>query len=185
MKRLSFKILIIGAGPAGLAAATSAASSTTNIGLIDDNPLIGGQIWRIGAQSTPNKQARRWFEGTSAITILNCAKIIAPLKPGIVIVETVEQTFEVHFEQLIIATGARELFLPFPGWTLPGVMGAGGLQALVKGGLPIRGQRVVVAGSGPLLLAVAAHLLDQGAQVLRVAEQAPLWKMVPFGLRLA
>ena len=54
---------------------------------------------------------------------------------------------------MILATGARELFLPFPGWTLPNVMGAGGLQALVKSGLPIDGKAVVVAGSGPLLLA--------------------------------
>ena len=69
--------------------------------------------------------------------------------------ETSNGVVELAFENLVLATGARERFLPFPGWTLPNVMGAGGLQALVKTGLPVEGKRVVVAGSGPLLLAVA------------------------------
>ena len=72
----------------------------------------------------------------------------------------------------MLATGARERFLPFPGWTLPNVMGAGGLQALAKSGLPVAGKRIVVAGSGPLLLAVAKYLRDHGADVLLIAEQA-------------
>ena len=73
---------------------------------------------------------------------------------------------------LILATGARERFLPFPGWTLPNVMGAGGLQALAKSGLPVAGKRMVVAGSGPLLLAVANYMRDHGAEVRLIAEQA-------------
>lgn len=184
MKRLSFKVLVIGGGPSGLAAATSAAHHTSNIGLIDDNPLPGGQIWRVGNQRVPNEQARRWFEVANTITVLTCAKVIAPIKPDIVIVENGDQTLEVHFEQLIIATGARERFLPFPGWTLPGVMGAGGLQALVKGGLPVSGKRVVVAGSGPLLLAVAAYLQGKGAFVRTIAEQASWQQLAAFALHL-
>jgi NADPH-dependent 2,4-dienoyl-CoA reductase/sulfur reductase-like enzyme len=86
---------------------------------------------------------------------------------------------------LILATGARERFLPFPGWTLPGVAGAGGLQALVKSGLPIEGKKVVVAGTGPLLLAVAAYLRKRGAEVLLIAEQAPLKSLLSFGLGLS
>jgi NADPH-dependent 2,4-dienoyl-CoA reductase/sulfur reductase-like enzyme len=85
-----------------------------------------------------------------------------------------------HFEQLVLATGARERFLPFPGWTLPGVFGAGGLQALVKGGYPVAGKRVIVAGTGPLLLAVAAHLMEDGAVVSHVLEQAPLTQLTHF-----
>jgi NADPH-dependent 2,4-dienoyl-CoA reductase/sulfur reductase-like enzyme len=88
------------------------------------------------------------------------------------------------FDRLILATGARERFLPFPGWTLPGVMGAGGLQALVKGGLPISGSRVVVAGSGPLLLAVAAGLAQKGAEIEGIFEQAPLVRLARFGSTL-
>jgi NADPH-dependent 2,4-dienoyl-CoA reductase/sulfur reductase-like enzyme len=185
VRRLDFKILVIGAGPAGLAAATSAARSTTDIGLIDDNPTIGGQIWRGGVQSIPTEQAKHWFEGIEAVTVLNGARVIALLKPGVVVVETATQTLEVHFEQLIIATGARELFLPFPGWTLPGVMGAGGLQALIKGGLPVSGKRVIVAGSGPLLLAVAAYLRGKGAQVQLIAEQTSWGQLIAFASQLS
>jgi NADPH-dependent 2,4-dienoyl-CoA reductase/sulfur reductase-like enzyme len=185
MKRLHFKIAVIGGGPAGLAAATSAARSTSDIAIIDDNPALGGQIWRRGIYGASDEQARRWIDAASAITILNRAKVIAVAQPDILIVETATEALEIQFEQLIIATGARELFLPFPGWTLPGVMGAGGLQALVKAGLPVSGKRVVVAGSGPLLLAVAAYLKGKGARVLTIAEQASWGKLATFALRLA
>src|SRR5690606_34581778 len=78
----------------------------------------------------------------------------------------------IDYGALVLATGARELLLPFPGWTLPGVTGAGGAQALAKQGWPLRNRRVVVAGSGPLLLAAAATLRRHGAQVLGIHEQA-------------
>jgi D-hydroxyproline dehydrogenase subunit alpha len=74
---------------------------------------------------------------------------------------------------VILATGAQELFLPFPGWTLPGVVGVGGAQALLKAGMEVRGKRVAVAGTGPLLLPVAAALARAGADLRMVAEQAP------------
>src|SRR5262249_5030468 len=155
-----FSTLIIGAGPAGLAAATSAALYTKNVALLDDNPLPGGQIWRQGSASLPPAQAVNWLARlqTSPITAIQQARVVTPLGPQSLLVEVAGEPLELHYEQLILATGARERFLPFPGWTLPGVMGAGGLQALVKGGLPIKGKRIVVAGSGPLLLAVAAYL---------------------------
>jgi NADPH-dependent 2,4-dienoyl-CoA reductase/sulfur reductase-like enzyme len=88
------------------------------------------------------------------------------------------------YQKLVLATGAKERFLPFPGWTLPNVMGAGGLQALVKSGLPIAGKRVVVAGSGPLLLAVAAYLREQGATIPLICEQAPWASLARFGMAL-
>jgi NADPH-dependent 2,4-dienoyl-CoA reductase/sulfur reductase-like enzyme len=94
------------------------------------------------------------------------------------------QVEEFLFEKLILATGARERFLPFPGWTLPGVFGAGGLQALVRGGYSIAGKRVVVAGTGPLLLAVAAHLVEDGAYVSAVVEQASLGQLAPFAVSM-
>lgn len=79
---------------------------------------------------------------------------------------------EIQATSLIIATGARERFLPFPGWTLPNVFGIGGAQALLKNGTTFRGKRVVIAGSGPLLLPVAASLARSGARLALVAEQA-------------
>src|SRR5215213_6089951 len=85
---------------------------------------------------------------------------------------------------LVIATGARERFLPFPGWTLPGVLGVGGAQAMLKSGASFAGRRVVIAGSGPLLLAVAASLREAGARVALVAEQASLGAVAGFALGL-
>ena len=186
MKHINFNILIVGAGPAGLAAASSAAQHAANIGLIDDNPLPGGQIWRSGVHSAAPKQARHWLANTTAssLTFLNSAKVVAPLQSDTLLVETPAETLALHFQRLILATGARELFLPFPGWTLLGVMGAGGLQALVKGGLPIAGKRVVVAGSGPLLVAVAAYLKSKGAHIQTIAEQASWAKLGAFALQL-
>jgi NADPH-dependent 2,4-dienoyl-CoA reductase/sulfur reductase-like enzyme len=88
------------------------------------------------------------------------------------------------WQRLILATGARERFLPFPGWTLPRVMGAGGLQALVKSGFPVGGKRILVAGTGPLLLAVAAYLKKRGAHIVSIAEQAPSVRLMAFAASL-
>jgi NADPH-dependent 2,4-dienoyl-CoA reductase/sulfur reductase-like enzyme len=88
------------------------------------------------------------------------------------------------FGKLIIATGARERFLPFPGWTLPGVFGVGGLQALVRSGYDVRRKRIIVAGSGPLLMAVAAHLKQDGAEIVSIHEQASARRLVKFGARM-
>jgi D-hydroxyproline dehydrogenase subunit alpha len=91
---------------------------------------------------------------------------------------------EIRWQKLILATGARELFLPFPGWTLPGIIGPGGLQALAKNGWPIAGKRVVICGTGPLLAAVAAGLRGYGAKIVSIAEQAPLGRVAEFGFTL-
>ena len=89
-------------------------------------------------------------------------------------VETTQRLETFAFGQLILATGARERFLPFPGWTLPGVFGAGGLQALVRSGYNVRGKRVVVAWHWPSLAGRRPHTLKQdGAEIVSVHEQAP------------
>lgn len=186
MSQQTVDVLIVGAGPAGLAAATSAASSGARVALIDDNPTAGGQIWRGGLEHATTSQARHWLTRakTEPITLLARTRVISQTQPGVLLVETPTGAREICFQQLTLASGARERFLPFPGWTLPGVMGAGGLQALVKGGLSIAGKRVVVAGSGPLLIAVAAFLKGKGAQVQLIAEQTSWSKLGQFGLRL-
>lgn len=104
--------------------------------------------------------------------------------PGILLVDTDDGPRELAYHKLILAVGARERFLPFPGWTLPNVMGAGGVQSLLKSGFPVGGKRVAVAGSGPLLLAVAVTLREHGATVCLVAEQAPWRRLLRFGLAL-
>ena len=173
--------LVIGAGPAGLAAAWRAAQSGLRVCVVDDNPAAGGQIWRGGPPD-----ARAWFEKIRSVDVevINGARVFQQPRAGMLLAETSEGVIELNYDSLVLATGARERFLPFPGWTLPNVMGAGGLQALVKTGLPIEGKRVVVAGSGPLLLAVAAYLRTRDADVLLIAEQAALRQLAKFGLGL-
>lgn len=185
----AFDIVVVGAGPAGLAAATAAARAGRHVALLDENPRVGGQIWRAGLGKSHASPARdRAFAAfdVSGVEIFTDRQVIDAEAPGKLnawadAARTLE-TFS--FGKLIIATGARERFLPFPGWTLPGVFGAGGLQALASSGFDIRGKRVVVAGTGPLLLAVAAHLRQEGAQIVCILEQAPLGRLAKFSAGL-
>ena len=192
-----FDVLVVGAGPAGISAAVTAAEAGQNVALLDDNPFAGGQIWRHGG-SMP-AQARQWLarlEQSSVVRlqgwrVVDCPepyRVRAECNGVAAHAENAHRAegncAELSYKKLILATGARERFLPFPGWTLPNVMGAGGLDAMVRGGLRIDGKRVVVAGAGPLLLAVAAHLAENGAQVLAVCEQATLSQLARFGMRL-
>jgi len=180
-------IVMVGAGPAGMAAAVRASESGRSVTILDDNPAEGGQIWRGAKRSPPNGQAAKWFrkfQGCRAERIAGANIVAGDAGSRTLLVEGSGDSFEIQFESLILATGARELFLPFPGWTLPNVTGVGGLQALVKSGLPVEGKRVVVAGSGPLLLAVAAYLRQHGALVEAIAEQADWNRLLRFGVRL-
>ena len=180
-------LLIIGTGPAGMAAALAAAPSGVTIVMIDDNPAVGGQIWRDGPGVKLPDAALRHREALARLTnvrIVSGTKLVAVPHPKQVLLEDANRGWHLLYDKLVVCTGARELLLPFPGWTLPGVTGAGGLQALIKGGLSVRGERIVVAGSGPLLLAVAATAQAAGAHVLRVAEQAPLSAVAAFAISL-
>jgi NADPH-dependent 2,4-dienoyl-CoA reductase/sulfur reductase-like enzyme len=175
-------VLVVGAGPAGMAAAYRAAQSGVRVAVVDDNFAAGGQIWR-GEQAKPSsREAQAWFERIRSVEIqlISGARVFEQPTKGTLLAETPEGVCELSYTSLVLATGARERFLPFPGWTLPNAMGAGGLQALVKTGLPVEGKRVVVAGSGPLLLAVGAYLRGRGAEVLLIAEQAASVRLARF-----
>jgi NADPH-dependent 2,4-dienoyl-CoA reductase/sulfur reductase-like enzyme len=179
-------VLVVGGGPAGLAAASCAAQARLRVAIIDDNPHLGGQIWREDQHKQDTPEAVDWLKKVRAakVELIHGAKVFNHPEAGLLQAETAEGLDELSYQKLILATGARERFLPFPGWTLPNVMGAGGLQALVKSGLPISGKKVVLAGSGPLLLAVAAYLREQGADVRLIAEQAPRHRLAAFSLAL-
>lgn len=180
-------LLIVGAGPAGMAAAVAAAPSGARIVLIDDNPAPGGQIWRSGPDAGPPPRARRLRDALARcanVRVCSATRVAAAPAPGHLLLEDARRGWLMRYAKLILCTGARELLLPFPGWTLPGVTGAGGLQALVKAGLPLAGERIVIAGSGPLLLAAAATATRAGATVLRVAEQAPPGELARFAVHL-
>jgi D-hydroxyproline dehydrogenase subunit alpha len=183
--QLQFEVMVIGGGPAGLAAATRAAESGVRVAIVDDNFSLGGQIWRCGADGE-NPEASPWLDRLrqSKVTVLSGFRVFQQLETGVLMAEGMNNVHELHYNKLVIATGARERFLPFPGWTLPNVFGAGGLQALVKSGLPIRGKRILVAGSGPLLLAVAAYLRRHGGEILMICEQASAPALARFGMSL-
>jgi D-hydroxyproline dehydrogenase subunit alpha len=184
-------VLVVGAGPGGLAAAYRVAQAGRRVVVVDDNPRAGGQIWRGDVEESRSPRAHApeaqvWFERIRSVEIdlIAGARVFQQIASDLLLAETSGDVLELAFKDLVLATGARERFLPFPGWTLPNVMGAGGLQALVKNGLPIDGKKVVIAGSGPLLLAVAGFLRAHGAEVLLIAEQASLLRLTRFGVGL-
>jgi len=183
-----FDVLVVGGGPAGMAAAARAAEYGIRVGIVDDNFRLGGQIWRGESEDKDkrNTEASKWAErlSTAGVTSLCGLCVVHQPAAGVLLAENLDGFCELTYEKLVLATGARERFLPFPGWTLPNVMGVGGLQAMVKCGLPIRGKRVIVAGTGPLLLAVAAYLREHGAEIPLISEQASRGNLARFGIEL-
>lgn len=185
MNKASSEILIVGGGAAGMSAAV-AASANTRITIVDDNPYLGGQIWRAEMGRNKSQQAAEIIAKIEkgSVEIVNNVQIVASAGTNRLLGVTPGGRVEFEYTKLIIATGARERFLPFPGWTMPGVFGAGGLQALVKGGLDVKGKRIVVSGTGPLLFAVADHLKNKGAVIAAIAEQTNAFNIRRFGVHL-
>ncbi len=183
---LDAEVIVVGAGPAGLAASARAAEAGARVILIDSGLRPGGQIWRHTDPAALPVVARRWLDRcrTPGVQLLMQSTVVdGSLARGLTVV-TSQGTRIVRAPRVVICTGARELFLPFPGWTLPNVFGAGGAQALLKGGLDVRGRRAIVAGSGPLLFPVAVALAKANARVHHVAEQAPAMALALFAASL-
>jgi len=178
------EVAIIGAGPAGLAAATEAATRGVRVTLIDDNPLPGGQYFRQGATEALRKVARdALHEDEQAAALLRIvehprvdyhseAVVFGYFDDDVLAYVQDGQVRELRPRCTIIAAGATERPVPFPGWTLPGVMGAGGALNLIKGQRVLPGRRVLVSGNGPLGLLVAATLVRLGATVIELIEAA-------------
>lgn len=180
------EVAVVGAGPAGVAAALQVARQGRSVTLADEREGLGGQIWRNAARRGPAR-ARRWLERLDSSRV-DCAweasVVSADLDARTLLLEDASGGKTVEFERLILATGARELFLPFPGWTLPGVVGVGALQAMIKSGARFDGQSILIAGSGPLLLPVAALAARAGAKLVQVCEQAPFNEVAWFAWSL-
>ncbi len=125
--RRQFDVLVVGGGPAGIAAACCAAEASLRVAIADDNPALGGQIWRGEHLSPSTEEAAQWYRRVHDLSVQHFAgmRIFAQADARTLVAETDSGVCELGFEKLILATGARERFLPFPGWTLPNVMGAG------------------------------------------------------------
>ncbi|MGW2512186.1 FAD-dependent oxidoreductase [Streptomyces scopuliridis] len=199
----SVDVLVIGAGPAGLAAARAARRADARVVLLDASAVVGGQFWRHPAAGSSDADSRalqhKWTRFTAlraALTqdpdceIITGAQVwavdrrdtmppvvhalIGPADGG----DRRRRVFEPR--ALVLATGAHERTLPFPGWDLPGVYTPGAAQAMAKGEGVAVGKRVLVAGTGPFLLPVAAGLIHVGATVVGVVEASD-WRRIARG----
>ena len=185
-------IIVIGAGPAGLAAAEAASRNGSEVALIDSSSRMGGQYWRHRSKVTGyrSNRADEIFAKVSAaqsITHIYEANIWSAEREGNLIrVNYLQGGIESSLtaEKVIIATGAYDRTLPFPGWDTPGSMTPGAAQSLLKGQGVLVGKRIIVAGTGPFLLPVATGLAEAGAEIVALIDaNSPLrWSLSPLAL---
>ncbi|MFF4473714.1 FAD-dependent oxidoreductase [Streptomyces sp. NPDC001599] len=190
-------LVVVGAGPAGMAAAATALAGGLRVALLDSGAALGGQYWRhppehaqaavatddlhhgldryralcgaLAAHRTAGRlDLRLGHHAWSAVregdgfAVHAVDRRAAPRETAVVL----------RAPRLLVATGAYDRQLPFPGWDLPGVLTAGGMQALLKGSGVAAGSRVALGGTGPFLLPVAAGLAARGVEVVAVCEAA-------------
>jgi NADPH-dependent 2,4-dienoyl-CoA reductase/sulfur reductase-like enzyme len=192
---LAPECLVIGGGPAGLAAATSAATAGVETLLIDERTSLGGQFYkqpaygfelefeRLDAQYRGGRELIDRTESAGA-RILNGVRVWGG-RPGEALAgesaavelyaSGAESRWTLRPQRLILATGAYERAVPFPGWTLPGVMTTGAAQSLLRAYQVAPGTRVLVAGNGPLNIQLAAELVRAGFTVVALAELADVF----------
>jgi thioredoxin reductase len=173
-----YDVVVVGGGPGGLAAAAAAVRAGCTVALVDAGPDLGGQYWRHRPGRLDRAPARTTF-AVLAEAARSGANHLAEHEVWTVgtdsrgfVVRAVNGSADrtLGAAAVVLATGAADRQLPFPGWELPGVFTAGGAQALHKGHGVRVGRRVVVAGTGPFLLPVAAGLAADGAQIVGVFE---------------
>ena len=176
-------VLVVGGGPAGLAAARAAALAGAQVLLLDERPHPGGQYFKQVATSRAgpfegDAQSRRGGEliaevAALGVTLRPDATVWGAFRPRQIAAVIGGASCLVEPRQVVLATGAYERGVPMPGWTLPGFMTTGAAQTLVRSYRVLPGRRVLVAGNGPLNLQLAAELIAAGTEVVAVVEAAP------------
>lgn len=180
----TFDLAVIGGGPAGLTAAIEASNAGLRVALIDEKTSLGGQIFRQPLPEmhvTEDPADRQHIQGAELIaraqncgSAIICGAAVWGMWGSRIAMTTVDgHALEIDAARTVLATGAYDRPIAFPGWTLPGVMAAGGTHSMVKTQRVLPGKHVLVAGSGPLLLMFAAQLVRFGANVVAVVEAAP------------
>ncbi len=186
------EMVIVGAGPAGLSAAIRAAESGASVTLLDDNSLPGGQIYRqppaafriadptaLGADFLAGKELLQRFERVRERIEYHPQCLVWGVfnERELALHDNVHEGGRIHKllgKTVIFATGAYERAAPFPGWTLPGVFTAGGLQISIKSQQILPGRRFLISGTGPLLLVLANQLAKSGGEVAALLEISSL-----------
>ena len=163
-------VVIVGAGPAGLAAAEHALAAGADVTVLDQADVPGGQFHRGAAHRFEALLSRCTWWPETTVWALEGKRVHVLRGPAD---GTNRRRHTLEPDALILATGAHDRVLPFPGWQLPGVFTAGAAQALAKGERVAVGRRVLVAGAGPFLLPVAESLIDVGAEIVAVLEANP------------
>lgn len=186
-----YDLVVVGAGPAGLAAAVAAGEHGLRVAVVDAGQQPGGQFWRHPAEQHASEEPRgqhgrrRFTDLRDRLRRLEAESAVARLAGRQVwFIDADEGGFRLYLTavagrtapskvaaaRVILCPGGYDRQLPVPGWDLPGVMSAGGVQALLKGHGTVAGRRVVVAGTGPFLLPVATGLAEAGADVVAICE---------------
>jgi thioredoxin reductase len=213
-ERKHVDVLVIGAGPAGMAAVAEALDAGATVACVDSNTQPGGQFWRHRAEDVMEDDGalhhgwkryldlrerfdrgladgRLTFLFSTAVWMIQqtsagafqahlTSAIEAPTVP-----DAATSGVPITATSVVLATGGYDRQLPVKGWDLPGVMAAGGIQATIKGSGVLPGKRVLLAGTGPFLLPVAANVLAAGGEVLAVCEAASLSGWIPNALTAA
>ncbi len=182
-------IIVVGAGPAGLSAATRAADFGLDVLVLDEQPAPGGQIYRNIERADDQTLKNLGPDYTLGRTLVDQFRESTAAYMGGAIVWDIEANGIVSFSKagvssqarakyVIIAIGATERPVPFPGWNLAGVMGVGGIDANFKSSGTIPAEPVVISGSGPLLLLIIGHLVDLGVEIRAVFDTTPKGNML-------
>ena len=176
------EIAVVGAGPAGLSAAVEASLTGASVAIVDEYHRPGGQYFKqLPATFKPLDRFAVGLEygrglklmeevQNGNIRLFTDSLVWAAFEPGILEIYREGECQRLRAERTIVSTGAYDRPVPFPGWTLPGVTTAGAAQTLVKSQRVLPGRRVLLAGTGPFLLPVAAELLSGGAYVVGLLE---------------
>ena len=184
-ERINREVVVVGGGPAGLSAAIEAAKNGAKVTLIDENDRAGGQLFkqihRFFGSSVHKAGIRGYDIGKElleetknlGVEVLLNTVVWGIFKDGLLGIKRENKTEILSAERIIIATGASENPLSFPGWTLPGVMGAGAAQTMMNLHRVLPGRKIVMVGSGNVGLIVSYQLLQAGAEVLAIVEALP------------
>jgi len=176
-------LLVLGGGPAGLAAAVAARRAGLDVVLVDERSKLGGQYYkqpserfqldeeRLDAQYRSGRALVREAEQVG-VTLLKGVRVWAAFAPDRLLAAGPASRWTLRPRHLVLATGAYERGVPMPGWTLPGVLTTGAAQTLLRGSQVAPGDRVLVSGNGPLNLQVAAEMVRAGVTVVALAELA-------------